>query len=101
MFQNDLKDLPEVSESLATTFQSQSADSFVAIVKDHMKNNKEYDFLRIEDNPYRAYYLRERMAAFQAAVRRHVESVGQKAVDAPASEIPNGQGQTRAAQDQT
>ena len=75
MFLTDIKDMPDVSESLASTYESPSAEKFISIVKEHMKDNKEFDFLRIDDNPYRAYFLRERMAAYQSSIQKHRETI--------------------------
>ena len=36
-----------------------NGEKFAQMISDHMKNNKKYDFLRFDDNPYRAYYLQE------------------------------------------
>lgn len=82
MFLTDIEGLPSLSDSIIESFESQSAEQFVSIVKEHMKSNKEYDFLRVDDNPYRPYYLRERMAAFKDAVSKHRAQISQHKLEA-------------------
>ena len=36
-----------------------NGQQFADMINEHMKDNKKYDFLRQDDNPYRPYYLQE------------------------------------------
>ena len=82
MYLTDIQGMPDVSESIIESFESQSAEQFIAIVKEHMKSSKEYDFLRVDDNPYRPYYLREKMSAFKEAVAKHRATLSQNKLEA-------------------
>lgn len=42
-----------------------------------MKDNKLYDFLRANDNPYRPYFLRERAHAHLQVINQLLEERGQ------------------------
>lgn len=38
---------------------AQNGEKFEAMIEQHMKNDRKYDFLRQQDNPYRPYYIQE------------------------------------------
>ena len=51
-------DIKKIIDALATKV-SLNGEKFESMIEQHMKNDKKYDFLRQQDNPYRPYYIQE------------------------------------------
>ena len=63
------------------------------MIEQHMKQNKKYDFLRHDDNPYRPYYIQELDIQIEK-IRLREKKDGNDEVDErrPGGDDPEGAG---------